>query len=349
MRPTVLVRCLAAGVAALAGGAPAAVARAQEPNAAIAVSVTSSLEGEKGLGRIFSAAGRGDAAATANDVERLLARMRWARLVSREPEVVVTIDSRERYERGRRTDKKGNVSIDHHYRADGSVEVGRRRMTVRAEHDFTEGGYSTRNDSEQFQKVAEKLVTEITGVVMGYLDELRPNRPLAGFEHQAKYKLLFKGDGLEVKSVEPGSPAEAAGLQVKDRIRRIDEEKGTDQMDARARTWWTEAPGTRVSVEYERNKQRQTVQLTLLPREEWASAAAMAPARAPAAAPAAKAPASQRRTGAGSVELKPGMTELEVVQLLGEPREKVAFGAKSLWRYDGYSVTFQKGRVTDVN
>jgi hypothetical protein len=350
VRSRALIRCLAAGAAALASGVPAALVSADEPNAPIAVAVTSSLEGEKGLGRIFSAAGRGDAAATANDVERLLARMRWARLVSRDPEVVVTIDSRERYERGRRTDNKGKVSIDHRYRADGSVEVGRRRMTVRAEHDFTEGEYSTRNDGDQFQKVAEKLVTEITSVVMGYLDDLRPNRPVAGFEHQAKYKLLFKGDGLEVKSVEPGSPAEAAGLQVKDRIRRLDDEKGTDQMDARVRTWWTEAPGTRVSLEYERNKQRQTVQLMLLPREEWARApAAPAPAAAAVKTPAAQRDPGRRTGGQGSVELKPGMTELEVVRLLGEPREKVAFGAKRLWRYEGYSVTFQNGRVTDVN
>jgi hypothetical protein len=48
------------------------------------------------------------------------------------------------------------------------------------------------------------------------------------------------------------------------------------------------------------------------------------------------------------VELKPGMTESEVVRLLGQPREKVAFGAKSLWKYEGYSVTFQNGKVIDM-
>jgi hypothetical protein len=335
------------GAAALAAALAATASVAEESNAPIAVSVTSSLEGEKGLGRIFSAAGRGDVAHTATDVERLLAHARWARLVSRDPEVVVTIDSRERIERNRNRDKKGNISIDHRYRADGSVEVGRRRMTVRAEQDFTEGQYSTRNDDEQFRKVAEKLVTEITGVVMGYLDELRPNRPDAGFDHAAKHKLLFKGDGLEVKAVAAGSPAERAGIQVKDRIRRIDDEKGTDQMDARVRTWWTEQPGTRVSVEYERNKARQTVELTLLPRADWADAPMAAPVAA-VKSPAAARDSGQKGQGGGSVELKPGMTELEVVRLLGEPREKVAFGSKSLWRYDGFSVTFQKGRVVDM-
>lgn len=138
-----------------------------------------------------------------------------------------------------------------------------------------------------------------------------------------------------MKSVEPGSPAERAGLQVKDRIRRIDDEKGTDQMDERARTWWVEPPGTRVALEVERNKQRQTVALALLPRSQWAGGAAAA--------------SNVEPSGASSrVELKPGMTEREVVRLLGEPREKVAFGARSLWRYERFSITFQDGKVTDL-
>jgi hypothetical protein len=71
---------------------------------------------------------------------------------------------------------------------------------------------------------------------------------------------------------------------------------------------------------------------------------------APAARPVSAAAAAPARTGGGSsgVELKPGMTELEVAKLLGPPREKVAFGAKLLWRYDGYSITFQNGRVVDM-
>lgn len=350
MRSRVQARFFWIGAAAVAAALAAADAWTAEPNAPIAVTVTSSLEGEKGLSRILSAAGRGDVGRTAIDVERLLAASRWARLVSREPEVRVSIDSRERYERGRKTDDKGNVSIDHRYRADGSVEIGGRRMTVRAEQDFTEGQYSTRNDDDQFRKVAEKLVAEITNIVMASLDDLRPHRPEAGFAHAPKYKLLIKGDGLEVRDVAPGSPAERAGLQIKDRIRRIDDEKGTDQMDARVRTWWTEPPGTRVSLEIERNKQRQTVQLTLLPRAEWASAPAPAPAPVAAAAPApaSRPAAAPARTGGGSVELKPGMTEAEVVRLLGAPREKVAFGSKSLWRYDGFSLTFQSGRVVEM-
>jgi hypothetical protein len=347
------------GAAALAAALAATAGWADEINAPIAIAVTSSLEGEKGLSRILSAAGRGDVADTAREVESLLAgpNRRWARIVSEEPEAIVVIENRERVERSRSRDKKGNITINHTYRAEGAVEIDRRRSTIRAEVDFSEGPYSTRNDDEQFRKVAEKLVAEVSGVIWSSLDDLRPNRPSAGFEHQAKHKMFFKGDGLEVTAVEPGSPAEQAGLQLKDRIRRIDDEKGTDQMDARVRTWWTESPGTRVALEVERNKQRQNLSLTLAPRGEWSGAShAAAPAHAaPAAASSAPAGASSlRRTGGSkeparsSVELKPGMSESEVARLLGQPKEKVAFGAKSLWKYDGYSVTFQNGKVIDM-
>jgi hypothetical protein len=322
-----------------------------EASAPISVYVTSSLEGEKGLGRVFSSASKGDVGASANDVEDLLRSRPWLRMASsNEAEVLVTIESRERYERRRSTDKEGKESIDHRYKVSGSVDVGGRRMPVRIEHDFTEKEYSTREDRDQFRKAAEKFVAETIGLINASLNDLRPDRPEAGFEHAAKYKLLVKGDGLEVRSVEPGSPAEEAGLQVKDRIRRIDAEKGTDQMDERARTWWVEEPGTAVMLDVERNKQRQSIRLTLMPRSQWAGGSpAPAPAARPAASarPAAAAPAG-RTGGSSQVQLRPGMTELEVVKALGEPREKVAFGAKTLWRYDGFALTFESGRVTDM-
>lgn len=345
------MRFFLVGGAAMAAALAATAGRAEEGNAPIAIAVTSSLEGEKGLNRILSAAGRGDVADSARDVESLLAGNRWARLVSRDPEAVVTIESRERVERSRSRDKKGNITINHNYKVEGAVDIGGRRVSVQADNDFTEGPYSTRSDDEQFRKVADKLVVEIANVIFSNLNDLRPNRPDAGFDHQVKHKMFFKGDGLEVKEVTPGSPAEQAGLQLKDRIRRIDDEKGTDQMDTRARSWWTEAPGTRVSLEVERNKQRQTLQVTLMPRNEWGGAShAPASSHASAATSGAsslRAP-SAHKAGSGSVELKPGMSEAEVVRLLGQPREKVAFGQKSLWKYDGYSVTFQGGRVVDM-
>ena len=344
------------GAAALAAALAATAGGAEEVNAPIAIAVTSSLEGEKGLSRILSAAGRGDVADTARDVESLLAgpNRRWARIVSEEPEAIVVIENRERVERSRSRDKKGNITINHTYRVEGAVEIDRRRSSIRAEVDFSEGPYSTRNDDEQFRKVAEKLVGEVATVVWASLDDLRPNRPTAGFEHQVKHKMFFKGDGLEVTAVEPGSPAAQAGLQLKDRIRRIDDEKGTDQMDARVRTFWTESPGTRVALEVERNKQRQNLSLTLMPHGEWAGgsgashAAPAASASAPSGASSLRPTGSRKETASGSVELKPGMSEPEVVRLLGQPKEKVAFGAKSLWKYEGYSVTFQNGKVIDM-
>ena len=112
------------GAAALAAATvTAAPARAQGPNDPITFAVTSALEGQKGLGRIFSAAGHGDVADTARDVERLIGNQRWARLASGEAEVIVSIENRERIERRRSTDKKGNVSIEHRYTADGTVEI----------------------------------------------------------------------------------------------------------------------------------------------------------------------------------------------------------------------------------
>jgi hypothetical protein len=342
------------GAAAVGAALAATAGWADEVNAPIAIAVTSSLEGEKGLSRILSAAGRGDVADTARDVESLLAGNRWARLVSEEPEAIVVIDNRERVERSRSRDKKGNITINHTYRVEGAVEIDRRRSTIRAEVDFSEGPYSTRNDDEQFRKVAEKLVAEVANVIWSNLDELRPNRPLAGFDHQVKHKMLFKGDGLEVTAVQPGSPAEQAGLQVKDRIRRIDDEKGTDQMDARVRTWWTESAGTRVALEVERNKQRQNLSLTLMSHGAAAGnssaphAAPAASTSAPAGGSALRQPGNRKEPASSNVELKPGMSESEVLRLLGQPKEKVGFGVKSLWKYDGYSVTFQNGKVVDM-
>lgn len=324
---------------------PLPLAEASDP---ISVYVTSSLEGEKGLGRVFSSASKGDVGASADDVEELLRRHRWLRVEgSKEAEVVVTIESRERYERKRSTDKEGKESIDHRYKVYGTVDVAGRRQPVRIEHDFTEKEYSTRDDRDQFKKVAEKFVAEASSLILLSINDLRPDRPEAGFEHVAKYKFLVKGDGLEVRSVEPGSPAEEAGLQVKDRIRLIGAEKGTDQMDERARTWWLEEAGTAVMLDVERNKQRQSVRLTLLPRSQWGGAAPAAHA-APAAPARTATPAAPAGRSGNQVQLRPGMTELEVVRALGQPQEKVAFGSKTLWRYQGFSLTFQDGRVTDM-
>ena len=98
--------------------------------------------------------------------------------------------------------------------------------------------------------------------------------------------------------------------------------------------------------------------MTLLPRERWASLgaararSAAAQPRPPAVSPAAKLKASDPAPAAadsGSVELKPGMTESEVVRALGQPRKKVALGARTVWTYDGFRVTFTGGKVSSLD
>ena len=65
MRSRVHVKFFWMGAAAVTAALAATAGRAEEVNAPIAIAVTSSLEGEKGLSRILSAAGRGDVADTA--------------------------------------------------------------------------------------------------------------------------------------------------------------------------------------------------------------------------------------------------------------------------------------------
>jgi len=341
--------CLAALAAAGTAGA--------QDNAPIAIMVTSSIEGSKGLSRILSSASEGDTAATARDVEKALSGMRWVRIVPIGGEAIVHVERRARIESSRIKNKKGEESVTHRYSAHATVTIGDSRRSVDAESTHTYAANATRDDAAHFRSLANELAGKATAEILARLDDLRPDRPLHGFTHQAKYKMLFRGDGLEVMSVDRGSPAEHAGLQPGDRIRRIGTEKGTDQMNAIVWEWWTQSPGTRVTLEVERKKERAPFELALLPRERWASLAAApsraaAPARSavPAAHPvaASKARASDPAPAPGSVELKKGMTEAEVVRALGPPRKKVAFGERTVWTYDGFSVTFSGGKVSDL-
>jgi len=354
-------------LAAFLAAAPCLEA-ASGDSAPIAVQVGSPMASEKGLSRIMAGAASGDTEATARAVEREFQSFRWLRLVDRDPEVKVTIEKRERTETGRSTDKNGGVTINHRYTSSASLQIGRDRDRVDAEKLYSQGPTMTRDDSTQFGEVAKDLTGKIAFRIAQNLDALRPNRGQAGFDHKVKYKMLVRGDGLEVTAVAPSSPAGAAGLQVGDRIRSIDGEKNTDKMNARIAGWWTDPPGARYAIEFERNKQKQTVQLSLLPASQWGGrqAAATQPSapQPQAAAPQAAAPrpavASQtapaaRSTAAagaparsGNVEIKPGMTPAEVTRSLGEPQKKVSFGAKTIWTYDGFTVTFQDGKVSDV-
>ncbi len=349
-------------VLAVALGTGSLVAAAD--TAPVSVHISSALASERGFGRMMSSASTGDVDATARDVERELQKMRWLRVVDREPEVQVTVDRRERTETSRSTNKKGEVTINHRYTASASLQIGGSRDRIDADTTYSQGPGSTRDDNAQFNNVAKELAAKIAGRIGQDLDALRPNRPQAGFDHKAKYKMLIRGDGLEVTAIAPGSPAEEAGLQVGDRIRAIDGEKGTDQMGARVYSWWTDTPGARYTMEVERNKQRRIVQLSLAPPNRWAGRSAdpprepsrpattrepasvrSEPARAVSGSISAAAPAASDPSG---VEIKPGMTAAQVVRSLGEPQKKVAFGAKTLWTYDGFTVTFVGGKVTDV-
>jgi hypothetical protein len=349
---------LSAGLALLGLALFGAGGAAAQDNAPIDVMVTSSIEGSKGLSRILAGASEGDTAATARDVEKALSGARWLRLVPIGGEAIVHVERRSRIESSRSRNKNGEESVTHRYTAQAVVTLGDSRRSIEAETTRTYGANDTRDDATHFRTLANELAGKAAAEIYARLDDLRPDRPLHGFTHKAKYKMLFKGDGLEVISVEDGSPAEHAGLQPGDRIRKIGNEKGTDQMNSAVAEWWISAPGTRVTLEVERKKERAPFELTLLPRERWASLGA-APARR-AAAPARPAPVAQAASGkakasepapadSGSVELKPGMTEAEVVRALGQPRKKVVLGARTVWTYDGFSVTFTGGKVSSLN
>lgn len=52
--------------------------------------------------------------------------------------------------------------------------------------------------------------------------------------------------------------------------------------------------------------------------------------------------------GDKEAEIKPGMTEKEVLADLGAPTKKVAFGKKTQWVYKNMTIVFEAGKVTDV-
>jgi hypothetical protein len=62
-------------------------------------------------------------------------------------------------------------------------------------------------------------------------------------------------------------------------------------------------------------------------------------------------PPAKRSTAsapAKDAEIRPGMTEKDVLDQLGNPTKKVGFGAKSQWQYKNMTIVFEKGKVTDV-
>jgi hypothetical protein len=287
---------------------------------------------------------------------------RWVKVVAANPEALVYIDQRSRTETSQ-TDDKGNVTVTHTYRIQGSVDVAGLRAPIAAEGEILDSPGAYRDDAAKFSLMSSEVASRALGIIGSRLDVLRPNRAQTGFTFQAKYRFGVKGDGLEVTSVTPGGPAEQAGLRVKDRIRSINGEKGTDQMSFLAQYGWIDGPGRRYQIQFDRDKKPQTGELTTVgagqssamgtaPSAPHTTGVTYAPPPAAAAAPAPRSAGTAARastaSSGGDVELKVGMTEADLVRGMGQPQKKVSFGPKSVWTYDGFTVTLVGGKVTDI-
>jgi hypothetical protein len=68
------------------------------------------------------------------------------------------------------------------------------------------------------------------------------------------------------------------------------------------------------------------------------------PSRAGATAPIGGLPA----TTTTRKEIKPGMTQLEVIEILGKPEKEVSFENKQRWTYPDLTVIFENGKVKEV-
>ncbi len=93
--------------------------------------------------------------------------------------------------------------------------------------------------------------------------------------------------------------------------------------------------------------------LRIYPSESAARAAAaqLVAGGAPAAASPARAstaPAAAAPTGTTRKEIKPGMSMLEVIELLGKPQKEVSFETRTRWTYPDLTVIFVNGRVKEV-
>jgi len=315
-------------------------------------------EGRGGfLGSILSSS-RGSLRSSASEVESRLRQHRWLRVTFSNAEATVVLTDQRRREVGRKENKKdGSVSVEYEYEVRGQVLVGRDHTSIWGDTRTTVDSKTSPSDSTYFDTAARELADRAVSELAGRIDDLRPDRALAGFSYEQKHRMLLKGDGLEVTDIVRGGPADVGGLRVGDRIRRVDDEKGTGDMDRLIDELWLRSPAARVEVEVEREKVRHIVVLTPLPRSRWfGEPASQSDDEAAVVRRDGRRqngeedrPPAARPDGPGDeVKIVRGMRATDVLAVLGEPVRRVSFEGRDLWVYDGLTVTLEAGKVTEV-
>ncbi len=251
-------------------------AAAQTPAPAIdhpiLVEVGAFIGRDSGLLDMLLAVSDDDADAAERELKDALADRPWLRVVSSGGEVGVAVNRSFRSISSQSRSKDGKeTTISFHYEVRAGIGTRSDRGSIEADttvsHTYSQSSghqYPSRSDDRTvYERLGRELAGKARDWILPRIAALRPHGPDAGFEHRTRFRWLLKGDGLEVLDVAAGSPAEQAGLRVGDRIRKIDREDGTVQMDERVRTWRLEPPGTRVLLEVERDRKRSTMPVEL--------------------------------------------------------------------------------------
>jgi hypothetical protein len=58
--------------------------------------------------------------------------------------------------------------------------------------------------------------------------------------------------------------------------------------------------------------------------------------------------AAQAEKAAKNVRIEPGMSEDNVIGILGEPAKRIQFGKKTILKYQDITIELEQGKVTDV-
>lgn len=242
------------------------------PGRPIEVEVGTSANQRGGLLDLLLAASDDDAEAVERELRGSLDDRPWLRVVSSEGEAAVAVNRCRRTISSRRRSRDGKeTSFTFRYAVSAAIAIRGERGSIEAEtlvtrsYSASSGRQSptAREDRDAYRRTGDELARKAREWLLPRIAALRPDGPDAGFTHRTRFRMLLKGDGLEVTGLTPGSAADRAGLRVGDRIRRIDREGGTVQMDERVRTWRLEAEGTQVALEVERDHERTTMVVEL--------------------------------------------------------------------------------------